>query len=71
MQNLRNNTNEPIYKTEADSGTQKTNLGLPKGKGGGQGKLGTWDQLIYTLLYIKQMNNKDPRQTIAFGVDKQ
>ena len=35
--NLKNNTNESIYKTEADSQTQKTNLWLPKGKGGGEG----------------------------------
>ena len=31
---LKNDTNELIYKTEADSQTQKTNLGLPKGKQG-------------------------------------
>ena len=37
MWNLKNNTNESIYKTEADSQTQKTNLWLPKGKGGGEG----------------------------------
>ena len=35
MWNLKNNTNESIYKTETDSQTQKTNLWLPKGKGGG------------------------------------
>ena len=34
MQNLKNDTNELIYKTEIDSQTQKTNLWLPKGKGG-------------------------------------
>ena len=32
--NLKNDTNELIYKTEIDSQTQKTNLWLPKGKGG-------------------------------------
>ena len=31
MWNLKNNTNESIYKTETDS--QKTNLWLPEGKG--------------------------------------
>ena len=36
---LKNDTNELIYKTEADSQTQKTNLGLPKGKQG-RDKLG-------------------------------
>ena len=34
MWNLKYDTNEVIYKTETDSQTQKTNLWLPKGKGG-------------------------------------
>ena len=34
MWNLKNNTNELIYKTETDSQAQKTNLLLPKGKEG-------------------------------------
>ena len=34
--NLKNNTNEYIYKTETDSQTYKTNLWLSKGKGGGR-----------------------------------
>ena len=34
MENLKQNyTNELIHKTEIDAKTQKTNLGLPKGKG--------------------------------------
>ena len=41
MWNLKNNTNELIYKTETNSPMQKTNLWLPKGKGGD--KLGVWD----------------------------
>ena len=32
--NLKNDTNELIYKTETDSQTQKPDLRLPKGKGG-------------------------------------
>ena len=32
MQNLKNNTNESIYKIEKDSQTQKTDFWLPKGK---------------------------------------
>ena len=36
MGNLRNDVNELIYKTETDSQTQRTNLHLPKGKGGGE-----------------------------------
>ena len=42
MQNLKNSTNELIYKKETDSQIQKTNLWLPKGKRKGD-KLGTWD----------------------------
>ena len=36
----KNDTNELIYKTEIDPQTQKTNLWLPKGKGGKRDKLG-------------------------------
>ena len=32
---LKHGTNKLIYKTETDSQTYKTNLWLPKGKGGG------------------------------------
>ena len=35
--NVTVGTNELIYKTETDSQTQKTNLWLPKGKGGWEG----------------------------------
>ena len=35
MWNLKKDTNELIYKTETNSQTEKTNLWLPKGKGGG------------------------------------
>ena len=34
MWNLKNDINEVIYKAERDSQTCKTNLWLPKGKGG-------------------------------------
>ena len=43
MWNLKNDTNELIYRIETDSQTQKTNLRLPKGKDGGREKLGSWD----------------------------
>ena len=41
----KDDTNELIYKTERDSQTLKTNLCLPKGKGGagGKDKVGGWD----------------------------
>ena len=41
MWNLKHDTNELIHKTETSSQTWKTNLCLPKGKGGD--KLGAWD----------------------------
>ena len=43
MWNLKIDTNELIYKTETDSDIKKTNLRLPKGKGSGGNKLGSWD----------------------------
>ena len=36
---FKNDTNELIYKTEIDSQPKKTNLWLPKGKGGRE----TWN----------------------------
>ena len=63
MWNLKSDTNELIYKREIDSQRQKTNLWLPKGIAGGGGG---WEKInqkfgikIYTLLNIKQVNNKD------------
>ena len=52
MWNLKNDTNEPAYKTETDSQTYKTNLWLLKGRVGGGIN---WEFGInrYTLLYIK------------------
>ena len=47
MWNLKNNTNESVYKTETEWQAEKTNLWLPKGKG--EGGIN-----IYTLLYIKR-----------------
>ena len=47
-----NNKGTYIYKTEIDPQTQKTNLWLPKGKGGGEkDKLGVWDEQIFTTIY--------------------
>ena len=52
MESKKNDTNELIYRTETDSQTSKTNLRLPKGKGG-EGI--NWEFGInrYTLLCIK------------------
>ena len=41
MWNLKNNTNELIYKTETDSQRKQT-YGYQRGKGG-RDKLGVWD----------------------------
>jgi len=39
--NLKYDTNEPIYKTEKDSETQRTDLWLPAGRGEGMGLVGS------------------------------
>ena len=44
-----------MFKTEIDLEIQKTNLWLPKGKGGG-GVNQEFGNNPYTLLYIKQVN---------------
>ena len=56
MEPRKKDTSEFIYKTEIDPQTWKRNLWLPKGKTGGRDKLGL---NIYTLLYIRQITNKD------------
>ena len=44
MQNLKNDTNELIYKTEIDSQPERMNLWLPGEKGWGvRDRLGIWD----------------------------
>ena len=55
---IKKGTNELIYKTEVDTQMQKTNLWLPgdKRKGGINWEIGTD---ICTLLYIKQITNKN------------
>ena len=47
---FKNDTNDLIYKTDADWQNLKTNLCLPKGKGAGKDKLGVWDQHIHTTI---------------------
>ena len=59
MCNLKNDTNELIYKVETDSQTQKTNLWLPTGKGRGVVINQEVGINIYTILYIKQIINKN------------
>ena len=57
MWNLKNNTNELIYKTETDSQTQKQTYGYQWGKGGGINQ--EYGINRYTPIYIKQITNKD------------
>ena len=49
MWNLKNGTDELIYKTETDSQTQKTNM-VMEGEAG-RDILGDWDQQIQTTIY--------------------
>ena len=56
---MKNVTNELIYRTETDSQISKSNLWLPKGKCGGKVINREIGINIYTLLYIKLINNKD------------
>ena len=55
--NLKCDTNEPTYEIETDSQTQRADLWLPSGGGGGGND---WDFGISrcTLLYIEEMNNR-------------
>ena len=59
MWNLKNNTAECICKTETDPQIYKKNLWLPKRRGKGGGTNQEFGINIYTLLYIKQVINKD------------
>ena len=58
MWNLKYDLNELIYKTERDSQTQKTNLWLPKGNGGREEQIRSWDQQIQTTIYKIDKQNK-------------
>ena len=48
---LKNETNELIYKIEADLQIWKANLWLPKGKHGGMDKSGACNEHVYTTIY--------------------
>ena len=49
----KNDTNEPIYKTETDLQTQRMNLWLPGGKGwvGASDRLEVWDGHVHTVVF--------------------
>ena len=42
MWDLKHDTNELTYETETDSQTQRTDLWLPRGRGGREGWIGIW-----------------------------
>ena len=42
MWNLKYGINEPVYKTETDSQTWRTDLWLPRGRGRDWDRLGVW-----------------------------
>ena len=58
MCNIKYDTNEPLYKTETESGTQSTDWWLPRGCGEGM----DWEHEIsrYKLAYTEWINNKVP-----------
>ena len=43
MWNLKYDTKEPIYETEAESGIERIDWWLPRGLGGGRDGVGVWD----------------------------
>ena len=51
MQNLKYGTNEPRYKTETDSQTQRTDLWLTRGRGRKWDRLGVWGQQMKTTTF--------------------
>ena len=51
MWNLIYDTNEPIYETETESGTQRIGSWLPRDWGWEREVLGVWDQQMQTGVY--------------------
>ena len=56
--NLKDNTNEPIYKTETDSQTERTDLWLPRGRGLEKKGSGRLELARWKLLLTEWINNK-------------
>ena len=65
MWNLKYDTNEPIYETETDSQTQRTDLWLPRWRLG-EGWIGVWGQQMQTIIY-KMDKKQSPTVYIAQG----
>ena len=61
MWNLKYGTDKPIYRTETDSQTWRTDLWLPWGRGGGRsGMYGEFGVGTCTLLYRMVSNEEFP-----------
>ena len=58
MQNLKYGKNEPIYKTETDSQTQRTDLWLPRGRVRGREMDCESGVGRCKLLHLQWINNK-------------
>ena len=56
MWNLRNGTDEPVYKVEIETQMQRTNVWIPRGKGGWE-ELGDQDSHIYTTDTMYKIDN--------------
>ena len=57
MWNLKHDTNEPIYKAETDSQIYRTELELPRGRGVGDGRLGSL-KLAVANYYIHRVDKQ-------------
>ena len=65
MRNLkRHDTNELVYKTEADSQNCGMNLRLPGERWGGRDR--EFEMDMYTVLYLKWVTNKDLLSTQSY-----
>ena len=58
MGNLKCNANELIYETVIDSQTQRTNLWLPRERGGREGMEWEFENSRCKLLHTEWINNK-------------
>ena len=59
MWNLKNDTNESIYKIEIGSETQKTYSYQRREGRWGKDRSGVYGIIRYTILYMKQISDKD------------
>ena len=60
MWNLKYGTNEPIYKTETDSQTQRTDLWLVRGGGTGVGWIGSLGLEVMETITFKMDKKLNP-----------